>query len=519
MRLGEVSRPRALTATQAARSSSAFDLSSVGLKHSRATSELAMSSNTSIPNQVVPTDLDMTKRRDYSLVDPSSKADLLRVSALNEVTNLNGQDLHQLALNSRSSQGNKLTGFMLDAENSAIQGGSFSVPTADAKACLEVNKAIKNDDCGVFVQEGSNQTVLEMAEKDTVGTGFTFDELVDGLLSLPMSKSDARFTAVFLCLYRKFAAPTELFCAILRRFELLHTNGEPQLLRISSQLRHLAILAQWISEYPGDFAHPLLHHHTSEIIKRLEANRVFAAAASEIRAQLDITTDDDDTFWACSDRNKGRASLLASFSTIPSIRNTVTTITMDQNSHDKDKGSQGTNESNARATQHSKASSSISSFDRPSSISGSSISTPLSSAEAAQRQAELLKNSGRGPLTKIQWHQFIESPNEDIAREMTRIDWIMYSSIRPRDLIRHVSLSPNEKEKCTGLGHVTRMINQFNHLAFWVANMILLRDKAKHRSQALEKFMDLAWVQSPSTPFLPLLSSNRSFVSLTITML
>ena len=36
------------------------------------------------------------------------------------------------------------------------------------------------------------------------------------------------------------------------------------------------------------------------------------------------------------------------------------------------------------------------------------------------------------------------------------------------------------------------MINHFNHVAKWVASMILLRDKAKHRAQMLEKFMSIA---------------------------
>ena len=348
-------------------------------------------------------------------------------------------------------------------------------------------------------QNLSFRTKLETANTESAGKGFTFDELVDRLLSQPMSKSDIRFTAMFLCLYRKFAAPTELFCAILRRFEMLSHNNEPPLLRIGSQLRHLAILAQWISEYPGDFAHPLINHQTFEVVKKLGTNRVFAAAASEMRSQLNFVADDDDTLWACSDNNRGRENMLASFTTIPSMRNLTDVPTHDRNSHDESKDSGG---SNGQTTRRSKASSSVSSVDMAPSISESSVSTPLSSTESAQRQAELLTNSSRAILTKIQWRQFMEFANEDIAREITRIDWIMYSLIRPRDLIRHVSLAPDQKDKCTGLGHVNRMIDQFNHLAFWVANMILLRDKAKHRSKALEKFMDLAWVTTFSYRFL-----------------
>lgn len=86
----------------------------------------------------------------------------------------------------------------------------------------------------------------------------------------------------------------------------------------------------------------------------------------------------------------------------------------------------------------------------------------------------------------------MDQPDELIARELTRIDWIMFSSIRPRDLVRHVSLSKEQRQLCRNLAHVERMIQHFNQIAFWVANYVLLRDKPKHRVLMLEKFMRVA---------------------------
>jgi hypothetical protein len=86
----------------------------------------------------------------------------------------------------------------------------------------------------------------------------------------------------------------------------------------------------------------------------------------------------------------------------------------------------------------------------------------------------------------------MDTSDDDFADEMTRIDWVMFSSIRLRDLVRHVSLPLEQKEKCKSLANVNRMINHFNHVAKWVANMILMRDKAKHRALMLEKFMTIA---------------------------
>jgi hypothetical protein len=70
----------------------------------------------------------------------------------------------------------------------------------------------------------------------------------------------------------------------------------------------------------------------------------------------------------------------------------------------------------------------------------------------------------------------------------------MYSSFKPRDLVRHVTIAGEEKDKIKSLENVNRMIKQFNHLAFFVASMVLLRDKPKHRARALEKFINIAQV-------------------------
>ena len=345
--------------------------------------------------------------------------------------------------------------------------------------------------------KGTIDRVDYSVDKNASPAGHTFDELVDRLLSQQMSKADSKFVAAFLCLYRKFAAPAELLATIFRRFEALNQNDEPMLLRISSQLRHLTILAQWVSEYPGDFAHPLTHQQMTEFIKQNAGNRLFAAAASEMSAQLEVVTEDDDTQWACSDKSRGRASTLESFSSVPSMRSSIAAMIADKSLHDNSslsiKSQDGVKD---RLTRHSKTPSSASSLDRSTSLSGSSMLTVMNSVEAAQRQAELLTPITRTPLTKVQWHYFMEFGDEEVAREMTRIDWIMYSSIRPRDLIRHVSLPVDQKQKCKSLEHVNRMIDQFNHVAFWVANMILLRDKPKHRAKALEKFMGIAWVST-----------------------
>ncbi|MCJ1352202.1 MAG: hypothetical protein MMC33_002186 [Icmadophila ericetorum] len=331
-----------------------------------------------------------------------------------------------------------------------------------------------------------------LLESNTKESGMFFEELVDRLLSLPMSKADAKFAAVFLCLYRKFAAPAELLAAIISQFEEVDESDDPVITCIEAQLRHLSILGQWVSEYPGDFAHPLTRQCMTSFIADLAGTREFAFAAKEIDAHMEGVSQDDDTEWACSDFARGRAKTLESFNSLSVASTGSSTTITEETPPYSGKDSQHWNyeeeEIKERYIRHSKSQSTSSSIGI-----GSHTLIPVNSVEAAQRQIQLLNPISRNLLTKIQWHQFMDTPDEDIARELTRIDWLMFSSIRPRDLVRHVSLTSTERDKCKGLEYVSRMINHFNHVAFWVANMVLLRDKPKHRAKALEKFMGLAW--------------------------
>ena len=361
---------------------------------------------------------------------------------------------------------------------------TMGTPTTIANSFIDFESGVVEDD------RNSSGKASSIAEERSSACGWTFDDLVDRLLSQPVSRADHKFNAAFLCLYRKFACPSELFAGILQSFEKVEKGEQPHLIRLGSQLRHLAILEQWLGTYPGDFAHPFLRSLITSFVRRMSDNRIFATAAHEMSAHLDSIIEDDDTNWAASDIRRGRDSVVKSMARVPSLSSSMSTLLSESNLisdtwHDtkgKDRLDSG----------HSKTSSSTSSMDKRVSTSASSATMLINSVESAQRQADSLLHSNRISLTKIQWHQFIDTPEEDCAKELTRIDRILYSAIRPRDLIRHVSMTSDQREQCRGLEYVTQMIDQFNHLAFWVSNMLLLRDKAKHRALAMEKMMKIA---------------------------
>jgi hypothetical protein len=334
--------------------------------------------------------------------------------------------------------------------------------------------------------DGGHSIVSEQPSNEN---GYTFDQLVDRLLAQPMSKVDTKFIEIFLALYRRFATPSQLLEAILKRFEALKRDRSPPVIRIIAQLRYLAVLQRWVSCYPGDFAYPTTRRIIRKFSTGLASNPEFAVAAKEIMHDLEAVTEDDDTDWACSDRQRDKHDSVPSFNTV-----------LDEDS-EEDEFTRAIGALSAGADRLSIAQSTRTNTTATSRMTQSSSSSSgnlsqsiLSHVERNEKLAKLLVPNPIKPLSKIQWHQLMNDSEEAIAKEMTRIDFIMFSSIRPRDLVRHVSMNAEEKRRCKSLENVNRLIDHFNHVAYLVTNYILLRDKPKHRALMLEKWMKVARV-------------------------
>lgn len=394
-------------------------------------------------------------------------------------------------LNSRSKSAQHLVG---GANNATVQAASQSI--------LNLSNATSYDTLRSGHTSGSNDDsgTTAHAERPSIEKGYTWDQLIDRLLAQPLSKSDVKFVAIFLALFRTFAAPGQLLEAILRRFNEVSLNDAiPEMSRTVMQLRHLSVLEQWVSTYPGDFAHTATRSSMCRFVALISNTRIFSVAAREIAADLEVVAEDDDTDWACTDRNRARPDTMLTFMSEASTLH-------EENFEDLIRELSGMNFSGAinQTAPITPASSNARSPATSAASTGSSSGqTMLAAVEAAVVQARTMKPNPRIPLTKTLWHALMETPDELVARELTRMDWTMFQAIRPRDLVRHVSLNAEQKRGCRSLENVNRMIEHFNHLAYWAANFVLMRDKPKHRALMLEKFMRIARVSD-----LPLIPSH-----------
>ncbi|KFZ12791.1 hypothetical protein V502_06926 [Pseudogymnoascus sp. VKM F-4520 (FW-2644)] len=321
-------------------------------------------------------------------------------------------------------------------------------------------------------------------------SGFAFDELVDRLLSQPMSKADANFTDIFLCMYRKFASPGMLLSAILSRLEKsADEKGQHFLTRTTVQLRIVAVLTKWISQYPGDFAAPQTNQRFSAFVEQISTEPAFNYAVQEMRSMLRFhVVEDDDTRWEKSDIEID-SDLEETNELAPVISSTHSSRSTDASKNASH--SSLADEKNSRRDRRHSETVSVSSSEAALAAGGQP--SAFHTVRDYELEAATFVPSKKHLLTKLLYHNCMEISDDNFADEITRIDWIMFSSVRVRDLVRDVSLSAKQKAKCKSLINVTRAINHFNHVAWWVTNLILLRDKAKHRAQILEKFMRIAW--------------------------
>jgi len=337
------------------------------------------------------------------------------------------------------------------------------------------------DDVPILQRNDENEPPAKVA-------GFTLNELVDRLLSLNMSKADSNFCEIFLCLYRKFASPGELFSAILARLtRVTNDNAIHYLTRTSTQLRVIAIIAKWVSSYPGDFASSQTSQRLNEFIEDLSAEPAFAAAAQEMRTELQLhVVEDDDTGWARTDADVdaglGHGDHCASHTRDTASKDHIATATPPSLRSVEEK----------LERRERRASEVVSLASGDVRLGAEPIVSVYHTVEDYEIEAATLVPNSTLPLTKFRYHICMDTSDDDFADEITRIDWVMFSSIRVRDLVRHVSLPLEQKERCKSLANVNRMIDHFNHIAKWVANMILMRDKAKHRALMVEKFMRIA---------------------------
>ncbi|KAF9897217.1 hypothetical protein BX616_005987 [Lobosporangium transversale] len=81
---------------------------------------------------------------------------------------------------------------------------------------------------------------------------------------------------------------------------------------------------------------------------------------------------------------------------------------------------------------------------------------------------------------------FMEIKDMAIAEQLTCVEYGLFMKLKPRDMLRHVWKTKK------GSVAIQTCISFFNFISLWVATMILLPPKPKHRAKMMEKFISIA---------------------------
>lgn len=374
-----------------------------------------------------------------------------------------------------------------------------SADTAGSKSCktfLDIDDESPADDTSPIGGEAESSRERTAGE-DTSYPGVPFSELVDRLLAMPASKADRKFISSFLCLYRTFETPLSLLMAIVERFMGMDKSDLVAFAKTAELLRYLSVLGLWTAHYPGDFADTTVRDTISTFMTALEKNKNFAPSAKQIASNLQTVAPDEDEDWAFT----GPGRLTAGKS--PNSRRNTNSypaqakeaksrqwhVEVSRDDEDSDSDGDIKTSSSARHSANTSAASSLLRNSQTSSL----TSENLHHLETARENARKLRIAPTVSITKVHWHVFMSFTVEELAVEITRIDWTMYTAIRPRDFVRYVTIPSSQRSRSGRVDYVGMMTKHFNHLALFVSGMILTRDKPKHRAKMVEKFMGLAW--------------------------
>ncbi|KAL9049259.1 MAG: hypothetical protein Q9162_007313 [Coniocarpon cinnabarinum] len=304
----------------------------------------------------------------------------------------------------------------------------------------------------------------------------TFEELIARICFRDDPTKDTRFDFDFLAFYRFFARPLRVLNALITVFDCSTSEADSTTDDLIAS-RVLQFLSQWVTTHPGDFAEADTLTHLEEFLELFDQSSPYFPVAEQIRMASGKVDKDDDNLWVLPDvpSSQGKNPPPEAINQEPSAARADPTADSDAKLIFRAHSS--LSEESSKHCQHT----------HTNSVDQSTI--PYNISTLAQRQSALLDPSSKLPFTKIQWREVMALPEIAIAFELTRIDWIMFTAIQPRDMVRHITVRTSDRCQFRELSNVTRWVEHFNHVAYWTTNLILFRNKPKHRAQALEKLI------------------------------
>ncbi|PWN33248.1 ras GEF [Meira miltonrushii] len=401
-------------------------------------------------------------------------------------------------------------------------------------------EAGSEEDGGAF-QQSIDRAQLGLQSAKSVGGYVSIEELWDKLFFSAVSGNDERFLHMFMTFFRGFARPIDLLNQIVVRFDALARGEKSDGVMIRYSLMKLTtMLGDWMQEYPGDLSDPETFSILVDFYDRLLVHPATTHIAAPMQPLLDVvrSAPDLDAIWSKDQDNDKPRSVAAD---VPPVKPYDTRTRAPSTSSNSaaavaisrlQEVGRGASETHTTANSDiTTAASSVASHGQSESLKGNrrrstsdvttisseghksaNSSAAMSNSTGAggmsgNGSSQYLGNSGqlppigapKGPVS-VQMQKAIlrntsnmlfEIRDEDIAHELTRIEWDLFCTIGPRDLLRHILVSRSLRAPNSS---VAQSIAHFNYISAWVCSLVLVQSKAKQRAKMLEKFMEVATI-------------------------
>ena len=108
--------------------------------------------------------------------------------------------------------------------------------------------------------------------------------------------------------------------------------------------------------------------------------------------------------------------------------------------------------------------------------------------EKIVRATGLLGNIIRDPEKPLSFFNILNYNSVDVAKELTRISYKLFSKIKPKEFFKGVFTKKNKEITSP---NITATSDRFNQVSFWVIEEILAYDYSSDRARVIEKLIDI----------------------------
>lgn len=331
----------------------------------------------------------------------------------------------------------------VQANGSVLQSPDFSPSCSLQDVAFDESTTSSTPNTTAATDSTTPNVVLEYDDQEYIKCG-TLEQLVWRLVNQKPNSSgkeeDRKYNEIFFFTYRSFATPAQVLNYIIAEFR--HVSLDPTRWHDFTVIRLMNSIRHWMSQHPYDFT-PSLYASMFIFLKR-----DVVEFASNI-VSLPVTPN----------MGSNPKTVVTYLTLAKRLRDSVVSLLLADNDSEENYSVSSVEYFFSQKT--------------PPSI--------LPSSYVVKSDNEVVESNLKIPITE--W-----SPIE-IARQMTLIEYEIFSRIKPRECFK---LGWSKPDRHTRSPHIVKLVEQLNKVSAWIATMIIREDTPKKRGALIKHWIMVA---------------------------